>query len=202
MISVILTNKNRNKQSLEIYNLFKKSIKDFIIVDGSDTPLDLDNVVKDKGNTVLEAKRQGVELAKNDWVLLIDSDDIFNKEFVKKLLKIKPTKNTIYIGGDVDLQLDLKAVKQDYPISETIEHLHKGNFLIEKSNYLKLTENISNYADSLYVTINHLINNGNIVVTKNLDYIHTYTSENSYTKTNRRLFLEDTQKLINQIMNL
>ena len=75
--------------------------------------------------------------------------------FVSNLLKIKAVENTIYIGGDINLLIDLNVVKYKFPISQNLVHLHKGNFLIEKANYLKLTENISSYADNVPDTIMH-----------------------------------------------
>jgi hypothetical protein len=143
---------------------------------------------REKNLGVLPTKIEAVSLCKNDWVILLDSDNTICKSYIDGIYKNNWSDNTIYspafayplldfrkISGK---QIDFKTLKS-LLIKNTLiteRFLNDGNFFFNKNRFLKL---VSKYkfiqaqaSDIIFINYLWLINDNNIYIMPNTKYLH------------------------------
>jgi hypothetical protein len=116
----------------------------------------------------LKNKYNVVKLARNDWIYLLDSDNLITANSLKKLIKLKNFNKNFYYSPsklilkniDLDKRLDNKMIIYKFPkkiinfkvakffLSNNLKNfnwfLNTGNFFINRNKYLKCLEEIFN----------------------------------------------------------
>lgn len=89
---------------------------------------------------------------KNDWVILMDSDNFLNRECLAVLKNLELDRNTIYCpsfarpnfrySSFAGKTFSLNQIKAIFDSSETRTFLNTGNYLVSKNEYLETCKNI------------------------------------------------------------
>lgn len=133
----------------------------------------------------LQNKHNCVSFAKNEWVLLIDSDNVAKADYFENFFKIKGLKkNTIYHTAFAapmfdyrqfnDETITKKNIKKfvNYPIFMTL--LNTVNYFVNRDEFLKCYEYDSSIraADGIYINYNWLKNENKIYIVPDMQYYH------------------------------
>jgi hypothetical protein len=129
-----------------------------------------------------------VNNCKNDWVILMDSDNFLEKNCFDKVRGLELNNETTYcpdyarpnFGFKVfsDVLMDMNFVKQRIPNLDMQIFLNVGNYLINKSNYLKVAEKIDKSfahwaVDVIYFNYLWLSSGYKLFCIKDYEYDHT-----------------------------
>lgn len=130
-------------------------------------------------------KRQAVELCTNEWVILLDSDNIINKDYLDRIYEAwKWDEDTIYTPSWAMPHFDFRAYSGHLYSKETIQSiinkpmgetmLNAANYFVNRNQYLKVWENGVDpvTSDSIFHCYNWLKNGNKIMVVPNLHYQH------------------------------
>jgi GT2 family glycosyltransferase len=243
MISLAITTYNRCDLVIEsfISVLNNEYIDEILIVDDfSDINiynklyelikvLNTDNKIKllrnDENLKPFLNKIKAVKSCKNDWIILLDSDNKISDDYVNKVLSINRNNNTVYIPQllvrednkgwdyfdfrDIDFNKDnIKNILiQESPTSLNAETmLNTGNFFINRDSYIKTIEDSEidisiSTNDSLYFSYLWLKNGNIIKVLPDLKYYH-YVHDGSWYIKNWERCQIDTEILKKRILEL
>jgi len=144
-------------------------------------------------------KRRAVELAKNDWVILLDSDNIIDNGYVNSLLDINSWIEKVIYAPDFamphfdytnmsGMAISRSTVSEVAKIKGFDALINTANYFFNKKAYLSAyKEDIDPYAsDTCYLNYNHLCNGGSILVVPNLRYQHDVHDGSHYKEHNHK----------------
>jgi glycosyltransferase involved in cell wall biosynthesis len=129
-----------------------------------------------------------VRNCKNDWILLMDSDNFLEKKCFDKIKTLKLNDETIYCPDFArpnfgfkmfsNILMDMKFVKPKIPNLDMQIFLNTGNFLINRNNYLKVAEKIDHSfmywaVDVIYFNYLWLSSGYKLFCIKDYEYDHT-----------------------------
>lgn len=147
-------------------------------------------------------KQKAVERATNEWVLLLDSDNIFSTEFIDKIFLMKDLPG---FGWRPDYIMQPSFAKPHFDfrkyyiidrgdINKVISDsnfqtcLNAMNYFVNREQYLKVWDGSVNpvTSDSLYQNFNWLNAGNSIHVVEGLEYDHRVHSGSHYQQNVRR----------------
>ncbi len=165
--------------------------------------------INDKRLGIFGNKRRCLELAKTEWVLLLDSDNEYTTESFEFLERattsglLEWSSRVIYAAGGMrrleartvsrplehfgDLEISRSNWESICKISGSSELLNDGNFLIHVSALEHIPKDVPHdryYAADMIAWLDLLINNGGWTykVLKGLSYIHNVHNDSSWLK--------------------
>jgi glycosyltransferase involved in cell wall biosynthesis len=157
----------------------------------------------------LQNKHNCVFFAKNEWVLLLDSDNVVEYDYFKTLLKIKYFEtDTIYHTSFAAPTFDYRQFNDEtitkknvknfvhHPIFMTL--LNTVNFFVNRDEFLKNYKYDSSIraADGIFLTHNWLKNGNKIYIVPDLKYYHRVHEGSEFLRER-----DNNMKLINYWMN-
>ena len=169
-----------------------------------------------------------VEMCKNDWCILLDSDNIIKKDYIERLYSI-PDWNTNYIyapdrpitfPGNPSKNMDYRMYSNKVITKEIyLEHfsninfqclINTCNYFLPKKEYIECMNKVKNNyirkridcLDSAILFTDWLLNDKNILVLENLGYFHRLHSNSNYSKGFSRKYENTVKKnLFNRVKN-
>lgn len=160
-------------------------------------------------------KYETVKKAKNNWVVLLDSDNIINNDYIEKLYTEKWNNKTIYCPefavsnftyshilslGEITIQ-NCRYTN----IFQFDTFLNTGNYFLNKQEYVEKFES-SDFdpietlgLDVFYYNTNWLIQGNGLKIIPGLKYIHTIRNDGFYTK-NVSTASFSNQKIIDRLL--
>lgn len=213
-ISIAITTFNRYDLLLESFKqvLDDDRVDEIVIVDDHSTPNIIhslkalhfsNNKVKifynDINLGVYRNKKRSVELCKNSWVIVFDSDNILTKEYLDKLFEIENwDTHTIYLPVKAKPKFDYTMFSGMTFTKENIApYVRQGQFdcmincmndFRNRDEYLKWwdisVEPIS--ADSIYVNYLQLRAGNKLYVVPGLEYYHRVHTGSHYVQNQHR----------------
>lgn len=181
MISIIVPVYNNDKYITECLNSVLKiksnNIECIVIDDGStDKSSNIINyfarknsiikVIHTKNNGVSKARNIGLDMAKGEYIMFLDSDDYFNSDFINILDSIVLNEMTVFAHNvtDDNNNIDTKniTISNELPYKIKIQNMIKNNIIntcwgkcfsakILKDNNIKFNENIKVGEDTDFV---------------------------------------------------
>lgn len=142
-------------------------------------------------------KRKAVSLAKNEWVIVWDSDNIMTKAYIDMLYELKWYKEFVCQPSFAKPHFDFRNVIGSYNKSNVYKHVDKGNFatmlnamnyFVNRDEYLKVWDGSVDpvTSDSIFQNYNWLKSGNSIYVVPGLEYEHTVHNGSHYQQNNRR----------------
>lgn len=233
MITLAITTYNRVDITIESFSsiLNNPYIDEIVIVDDcsdlnifNDLKSKINNINNDKiklyrNNINLKPflnKVEAIKYSKNEWVILLDSDNKITDEYVNLVNSTEKNENTLYLpetllhfNGEIisnfhrlkNNTINLSNIKKFLGEPETSTIMNVGNFFVNKKKYLEVTlnNNIESYLqtnDALYFSYLWIINGNNIKILGDLVYHHRQ-HEGSWYLNN----MVDCNKNTNEIIN-
>lgn len=144
-------------------------------------------------------KARSVCYANNDWVVLLDSDNKIDKDYIDKLYEIETwEEDTIYTPdfampnfdfrnySGVTLTKENIAEHIDLPLLETM--LNAANYFVNRNKYLDVWDEYTNphTSDSIYLISRWLESGNKVKVVEGLQYQHL-VHDGSHYRTKRHL---------------
>ncbi len=167
-------------------------------------------------------KREAISKAKNEWVILFDSDNILYPEYLDAVEKcwLNPIETDVSIrgGGKVIYHPDFAEPEHDYRQFEGLvidklnakHHLHKAEFrcLLNSSNYVvnrdeylrvyKYNPDIQE-ADTIWMNTQWLKAGNAFYIVPGMRYLHKKHSDSGWLKGDRRKNMKDAKNLQKEI---
>jgi len=144
-------------------------------------------------------KRQAVSLATNEWVLLLDSDNIFSPEFIETIFSQQPFNKTwAYAPEWARPHFNFRAiagtgisknnVASILPNGSCSTMLNAMNYLVNRDEFLRVWDGSVDpvTSDSLFQNYNWLKGGNTIYVVPELQYDHRVHDGSHYQKNVRR----------------
>lgn len=160
-------------------------------------------------------KMTAISLAKNDWCILLDSDNRISKEYIDTLYDFvywddiviftpswaKPMFDFRAYAGLMIIQENVSEYI-DKPMFETM--LNAMNFFVNKNTYLSAFDDSIDpvTSDSIFISYNHLRNGGVIYCVPNLEYDHRVHDSSHYKTQNYRTPKGFHEQILNNLRNL
>ena len=142
-------------------------------------------IIYDKPHdSVFDAKLEAVKLCKNEWVLLLDSDDSFDDIFFDTIAKLNLKEERLYcperplpysFKGYSDYLYTKDSIRYSIDEGNFIAFLICGGYLFNKQRYLNSCNVIHEKIwrnDCFYLKYLWLANLGSIHIVKGLQYNH------------------------------
>lgn len=164
-----------------------------------------------------KAKRRAVELATNEWVLLLDSDNIFSPEFIETIFSQQPFNKTwAYAPEWARPHFNFRAISGTaisknnvasvLPNGSCETMLNAMNYLVNREEFLRVW-GLSGYidpvtSDSLFQNYNWLKGGNTIYVTPGLQYDHRVHSGSHYQQNVRRTAHGFHESIIEKLKNM
>lgn len=214
MISVCFTNHNRTDLLYEAIEPFLADdrISEIVISDDCSKEdiyqsviwkyngIDKVKIYRNQSNLdCYRNKRMAVSLASNEWVLLLDSDNIFSPEFIETLLSQQPFNKTWAYAPEwarphfnftklSGTALSKNNISGYLDIGSCSTMLNAMNYLVNKDEYLRVWDGSVDpvTSDSLYQNYNWLKGGNTIYVVHNLQYEHRVHNGSHYQNNVRR----------------
>lgn len=158
-------------------------------------------------------KARALRLAKNDYCIILDSDNSIDKTYLDTIYEYEWNEKTAFMPSFANPQFDYRSFSDlvitkenvatyfDMPLFETM--LNCMNYFVPRSFYLSIFDENTNphTADSLYQNYNWLINGGSIFVVPNLLYMHRIHASSHYILNNHKTvnFHEDLKNLYRKL---
>jgi hypothetical protein len=138
-------------------------------------------------------KYEAVKGCKNDWVILLDSDNIINNDYLKVIEKIDKESNVLYcpsilhrLGSEGDwnygefsgLIVDKNNVKEYFGRYNNFDaFMNTGNSFLNRKKYIEVIESseidpVLSVNDALYLSYLWLLHGNKMIAVPNLGYIH------------------------------
>ena len=244
MISLAITNYNRSDLLIEsfISVIDNKNIDEILISDDcSDIGIynKLEDLLKELNNKKIKLirnkenikpffnKYEAIKNCKNDWAILLDSDNKITNDYIQKVTNIINKNNdTIYVpqilmregfvgwnySSFANVILNKTNIKdllnpKDYQKSMNIETmLNTGNFFVNKNTYIstikhsKIEQDLFTN-DASYFSYLWLKNEKNIMVLQDLQYYHRI-HDGSWYLNNSQKCSENTKIILQRIIDL
>lgn len=140
-------------------------------------------------------KAKAVERAKNEWVMILDSDNLFNKEYIDRIENLivaglndktvyqpefaRPHFNFSHISG---VNLNKGNIAQYIEKGNTSTMLNAMNYFVNRLEYLRVFDNELDpvTSDSIYQNYNWLKAGNSIYVVPGLQYDHRVHNGSHY----------------------
>ncbi len=144
-------------------------------------------------------KHRAVELSSNEWLILLDSDNIITKEYIDRLYEIPEwDPNTFYQPSFAKPHFDFRefegyVIKKwniaqhfDRPMWETL--FNAANYFVNRDRYLEVWDGSvdPHSSDSIYQNFNHIKSGGEIRVVPGLFYEHRVHDASHYKLNNHK----------------
>jgi len=156
-----------------------------------------------------ENKMKAISLCKNDWVIILDSDNQIDKNYTDRLYENYYWEDSIIYcpdkAGQFDYRIFDNVVVDKYNVKELIENkvfeclLNTCNYFVNKNEYLKVykpyDDNVKSL-DGIFFNYLWLKNDKRFEVIKNLEYEHTIHPGNRWTEDK-----EHNEKILPQIIH-
>lgn len=212
-LSLCITTYNRVDLTLTSFQKVKNDprIDEIVIVDDCSTLMNwnwLKGAIHDEYCTKVVLKRnnenlgmsrnknRAIELAKNEWCILLDSDNVIDSSYIDAWEKIGKEKyyQTIFCPSGALPAFDYTAYStaliNKYNVNRLSEfHPHTFNCLLNTCNYIVHRDTyLKNYtydpsikaADTIWHTYNHLKNGGNLYVVPGMFYEHMVHADSGW----------------------
>lgn len=138
-------------------------------------------------------KKRAVELASNDWAILLDSDNIIDKDYLAAIYAMPEwSSDTIYAPSFAKPHFDYRDF-QGYTLTKSNVHQHVGtktfdclintaNYFIHRGTYLwNFDPDLNPHAaDTIYMNTRHLRSGGKIHVVPEMHYFHDVHAGSHY----------------------
>lgn len=219
MISICITSYNRSETTIRAFEqvLNDERVSEIVINDDFSNLVifrELTYLVKELQNDKIKLyrnevnqdcyfnKARTIHLAKNDWCILLDSDNVIDKNYIDTLFKYHPNadwpKNLIFqpefarphfnfhhLSGKV---LDASNINSYLSEGNTETMLNAMNYFVHKETYLLAFDDSIDpvTSDSLYQNYNLLKNGNSIFVVPGLEYEHPISEDSHYKLNNKR----------------
>lgn len=134
---------------------------------------------------VQHSKRNAISFSKNEWVIILDNDNVIGKDFIDKIFDIKEwDSKTIYHPAFAAPNFDYRQFNGDVITKENVskytEHkifmtlLNTNNYFVNKKEYLRVYKYSRDCrgADGIYNNYNWLKAGNKILVVEDLEYFH------------------------------
>lgn len=143
-------------------------------------------------------KKLAIERATNDYVLILDSDNCFDKLFIDILFTKAAVKNRIYapsfakphfnFTGLSGVELTSSNISQYLDTHSCSTMLNAANYFVNREEYLRVWDGSVNpvTSDSIFQNYNWLKAGNSIYVVPGLEYGHTVHSGSHYQQNVRR----------------
>jgi len=167
-------------------------------------------------------KYRVVKQCSSEWVVLLDSDNIIDNDYVNRVCQLEKDENTIYCP-EILYTLDKEDINWDYIdfVGKTVNKsnvggyialpyfsawINTGNFFFNRKKYIEVVEkNITDkelcLLDSVYFNYLWLKEGGELQTLAGLSYIHRIHDGSYYLK-NRKKFKGIAEILKNKIQEL
>lgn len=160
-------------------------------------------------------KQHAVLGAKSEWVVLLDSDNIIDTDYLDRLYEIENwDAGTIYTPDNAYPNFDFTAYSGlllskeniseniDKPLLETM--LNASNYFIHKDTWLSVWDGSENpvTSDSIYVCMKWLQSGKKIKVVQGLKYFHRVWEQSHYRTQNHRTPPGFHQSILDKIKQL
>ena len=96
IITINLNSFNALNQTISSLKLQDRNLFELIIIDGKSNDIDAlemnnlrrfaDILISEKDNGIADAWNKGIKLSKNNWILILNSGDILEKDILRKLI--------------------------------------------------------------------------------------------------------------------
>lgn len=213
-ISVAITYYNRHETIHKaLFNILNDNRIDEILIvdDGSTTESikylsDLTNQINnpkikisknEKNLGMYKNKIHAIESAKNDWVILLDSDNTIMKSYIDSIFNIKTWQNDIMYCPSFawplldnreisDKEYNMQSIKDILIHRSKImkQFLNLGNFFVNKNEFIKsislYTDCIPYAADSIFINYTWLSNNNKLFIPKGARYVHRVNPDSTW----------------------
>lgn len=130
-------------------------------------------------------KRNAISFAKNEWCVLLDNDNVIDKDFVDKLFEIKQWESEcIYHPSWAAPNFDYRKFNGELIVKENVKSfasenifvtlLNTNNYFVNRDEYLKVYNYDSNVrgSDGIYFAYNWLKAGNVIYIVPNMVYQH------------------------------
>lgn len=213
-ISLCITTFNRLDFTIESFAqvINDGRISEFIIVDDKSTDGSYNKLAQyfkyhpkikiyqnEENLGVYKNKKRAVELASNDWLILLDSDNIVSEEYIDTLFALPDWEENIaycpdYAKPALDYQhfAGIKITEEN--AGNYVDQRNGGslfntlNYFCNKDFFLKVFDETQNpiAADSICINYGYLINGGAMYVVSNLQYFHRIHDGSYYVNNTKR----------------
>lgn len=148
----------------------------------------------DKNLGPLLNKYEAVKRCNNEWIIMLDSDNIINNDYVEKVLALNKDEDMLYCPEVLQGVKGKKSIGWDYTIfrglivdkTNVVSHidenlfetwLNTGNYFFYKKTYISNIENsvlepMLSLSDSIYFSYLWLLNGNRMKIVPRLDYVH------------------------------
>ena len=160
-------------------------------------------------------KRQAVKRSTSDWVLLLDSDNVFSKEFIDILFSQKPWNNTWAYAPEFarphfnftalsGTAISKNNVASILPNGNCATMLNAMNYFVNRDEYLRVWDKSIDpvTSDSLFHNYNWIKGGNTIYVTPGLQYDHRVHDGSHYKHNVRRTPTGLHDELLDKLMKL
>ena len=224
MISIAVTNFNRSKSVIDAFRqvVDNNAVDDIVIVDDCsdhDAYIKLWNLVNTLENDKVKLFRNktnlgpfknkytAVEKCINDWVILLDSDNIIDNNYIRTINKLDKEEGVLYVSETLyrenkkgvgwcykdfnKVSIDKQNVNEYIDMDYFEAFLNTGNHFFNKESYMQvIKENKRNVRlsinDAIYFSYLWLLSGNKMEVVPDLYYIHQATKDSWWTTHSER----------------
>lgn len=161
---------------------------------------------------VYRNKRESVLLSSSDWIVIFDSDNVMDVDYLNRLYELEWKDDIVYLPSRARPDFNYTGLIGKYTKKNISANLRKPrmdallntmNFFVNRNTYLKSfdegVEPIS--ADSIYMNYKLLVNGCTLEVVKGLEYDHLIHKGSHYKLNQHRSNVFHAQ-LMNRLKNL
>jgi glycosyltransferase involved in cell wall biosynthesis len=159
-------------------------------------------------------KHRAVELSTSDFIILLDSDNIIDRNYLDKIFECEWDEKTILTPdfakptfnfqqyGDLLLTKQNISAHIDKPLLETC--LNAANYFVNRKEYLKVWDEKTDpvTSDSIYMCYKWLESGNKIRIVKDLTYDHRVWDGSHYKNNNHRTPSGFHESILNKLRNL
>jgi len=165
-------------------------------------------------------KAMALSLAKNDWCILFDSDNILYKDYLDAFYSIipnegdEPIKNIIYCPDFAKPNFNYKSLSGHAFTATMVAHqiasndalnmaMNTCNYIVNKSAYLKTYKYNPDHiaSDTIWFNYNWMLNDGRFYFVPGMEYLHRVHKESGFLQNAvyNMQKAEEVKKLITQL---
>jgi glycosyltransferase involved in cell wall biosynthesis len=199
MITLAITTHNRAEMTVKAFEkvLDDTRISEILIVDDCSRldqfvslqskviSMDKVRVIRNVNNLgCYHNKRKAVEESKNDWVILLDSDNVIDKTYLDSMFEYEWVDNVIYAPEFARPHFDYRKFSDKKIEKTNVRSLSRVpmfdclintcNYLVNRDYYLNVWQDHKEpwTADTLFHNYNHIKSGGTLFVVPRMQYDH------------------------------